>query len=103
MTIDKDRLLAAMQNAVEEVNLTLPPERQISSDPDAVLYGDGSALDSLGLVNFVMAAEQHVGDETGCDIVLASEAAMSRRRSPYRSLRSLAEYAAELVSGADAA
>ncbi|ULB11403.1 hypothetical protein ORIO_16180 [Cereibacter azotoformans] len=103
MNVDKSQLLKALQNAVEEVNLSLPADRQISSDPNAVLYGEGSPLDSLGLVNFVMAAEQHVGDETGLDIVLASESAMSRKRSPYRSLRSLADYAAEIAAGADAA
>lgn len=103
MTTDPNRLLAALHEAVAEVNLSLPPERQIATDPDAVLYGEGSPLNSLGLVNFVMAAEQHVGDATGLDIVLASEAAMSRKRSPYRSLRSLADYAAECAAGAQQA
>lgn len=103
MSYDQAQMLQALQNAVAEMNLTLPAEQQISSDPDSVLYGEGGFLDSLGLVNFVMSAEQHIGDETGLDIVLASEAAMSRRRSPYRSLRSLADYATELATQASAA
>lgn len=103
MSYDQAQMLQALQNAVAEMNLTLPAEQQISSDPDSVLYGEGGVLDSLGLVNFVMSAEQHIGDETGLDVVLASEAAMSRRRSPYRSLRSLAEYASELATQASAA
>ena len=103
MTYDHDQMLAALQNAVAELNLSLPDGKQLSADPDAVLYGEGSELDSLGLVNFIMSAEQHIGDETGLDIVLASEAAMSRRRSPYRSLRSLADYAVEIAAQASAA
>lgn len=99
MPLEFESALRAVQNAVAEINLSRPDDQQLSPDPDAVLFGDGSGLDSVGLVNVVMAAEQYVGDETGSDIVLASEAAMSRKRSPYRSLRALAEYAVEVSAG----
>lgn len=102
MTLTFDTALKAVQDAAREINLSLPAESQLSDDPDAVLFGDGSALDSMGLVNVVMAAEQYISDEIGDDIVLASEAAMSRKRSPYRSLRALAEYALEVSEGGGA-
>lgn len=99
MTLDYDTAVTAVQAAVAEINLTQAADAQISDDPDAVLYGEGSNLDSLGLVNVVMAAEQHVSDAMdGADIMLASEAAMSRKRSPYRSLRALADYAVEIAN-----
>jgi acyl carrier protein len=98
MSLDFETALKAVQSAVAEINLSRPPDQQLSTDPDSVLFGEGSTLDSLGLVNVVMAAEQYVGDEIGSDIVLASEAAMSRKRSPYRSLRALAEYAQEVAT-----
>lgn len=97
MSLNFDTALSAVQAAVREINLSLPDDKQLSDDPDATLFGDGSGLDSMGLVNVVMAAEQHISDETGEDIVLASEAAMSRKRSPYRSVRALAEYAVEMT------
>ena len=96
MPVSLDDALEAIRSAVAEINLSLPQERQISTDPDATLFGEGGQVDSLGLVNVVMAAEQHISDLSGGDIVLASEAAMSRRRSPYRTLRRLAEYAVEV-------
>lgn len=96
MAIDLEKALVATKSAMEEVNMSREADQQLSDDPDAVLYGDGSALDSIGLVSVVMAVEAHVGDLTGEDVVLASEAAMSRKRSPYRSLRALAEYAVEM-------
>lgn len=102
MSLTYETALNAMEGAVDEMNLSLPEDKQLSKDPDAVLFGPGSLLDSVGLVNLVMAAEQHLGDSTGEDIVLASESAMSRKRSPYRSLRALAEYAVE-ISTADQA
>lgn len=103
MPMTFDTAQAAVQSAVDEMNLSLPEDKQLSKDPDAVLFGEGSHLDSVGLVNLVMAVEQHLGDATGEDIVLASEAAMSRKRSPYRSLKALAEYAVELSSETQAA
>lgn len=101
MLLDLNPVLRAVKSAVAEINLSRPDDQQLSDDPDAVLFGKGSALDSLGLVNVVMAAEQYIGDETGHDIVLASEAAMSRKRSPYRSLRALSEYAVEISGQGD--
>ncbi len=94
--LDYDAALAAVTTAAEEINLSMAPETQISTDPDAVLFGEGSPLDSVGLVQVVMAAEATLADATGLDIVLASEAAMSRKRSPYRSLKLLVEYAVEM-------
>lgn len=103
MTLDFDTAMAAIRNAVAEINLSRPEDNQLSDDPDAVLFGEGSDLDSLGLVTVVMAAEQNIGDEIGTDVMLASEAAMSRKRSPYRSLRALAEYAVEAHNNSQAA
>jgi len=103
MSLNFETALSAVESAADEMNLSLPQDRQLSKDPDAVLFGPGSQLDSVGLVNLVMAAEQYVGDATGEDIVLASEAAMSRKRSPYRSLRALAEYAVEVAGAGDEA
>ncbi len=103
MALDFDTAFAAMQAAAEEINMSRPEGEAISTEPDAVLYGEGSGLDSVGLVQVVMAAEAHVADAMGVDLILASEAAMSRKRSPYRSLRALAEYAIEVAANEDAA
>jgi len=94
--IDYDTAFGAISAAVDEINLSQPEGAKVSKDPDAVLFGEGSAVDSVGLVQVVMAAEAHLAEQTGIDVVLASEAAMSRKRSPYRSLRLLAEYAVEV-------
>ena len=65
---------------------------------DTILFGEGAALDSLNLVNLVMMVEQNIMMETGAEVLLASEAAMSRKRSPYRSVKALADYAAEVAA-----
>lgn len=95
--LDYETALEAMRAAVTEINDSRAPDARVSADEDAVLFGEGSPLDSLSLVQVVMAAEGYLSEMAGVDLVLASEAAMSRKRSPYRSLRNLAEYAVEMA------
>jgi hypothetical protein len=62
-----------------------------------VIYGPGGSLDSLGLVNFLADLEYRLADAFGRELVLASEKAMSRSRSPFRDAHSLADYVVELL------
>lgn len=97
MSLTRDQAIAAIFNAIDEMNPQLSAERQLTKVEDGMIYGEGAPLDSLDLVNLVMAVEQHIMDLTGDELVLASEAAMSRKRSPYRSVGALAEYAVEVA------
>ena len=72
------------------------PER-FNRIPEVVLFGQDGNLDSLTLVSFLVAVEGRVEDETGRTVRLVSEKAMSRKHSPFRTLKSLAEYVEELL------
>ncbi len=61
------------------------------------IFGPGCPLDSLGLVSFIADLEYRLGEEFGREIVLASEQAMSRSRSPFRDADALTEYILELL------
>jgi acyl carrier protein len=69
-------------------------------DPSTQLFGERGLLDSVGLVSLVVAVEQELADELGIDVGLADERALSQRTSPYRTVASLAEYAASQVADA---
>ncbi|HRP63673.1 MAG TPA: hypothetical protein PK400_10295 [Phycisphaerales bacterium] len=75
----------------------------IAVNDDTPLMGEGSAVDSLGLVMIVTGYEAKLNETFDAGIVLASEAAMSMRRSPFRSVGALAEYAEQLLTEANAA
>ncbi|MEL7546793.1 MAG: hypothetical protein AAGJ84_09085 [Pseudomonadota bacterium] len=102
MSLNRTQALQAVYNAIEELNPQLQDDRQLQPDEHCLIFGEGAPLDSLDLVNLVMAVEQHIMDLTGDELVLASEAAMSRKRSPYRSVGALADYAVELANGVSA-
>jgi hypothetical protein len=72
---------------------TLPP----GTGEHSRLFGGDAPLDSLGLVNFLADLEYRLSEEFGCDVVLASELAMSRQRSPFRDVPALTEYVLELM------
>jgi acyl carrier protein len=62
------------------------------------LFGPQSALDSLGLVNVLLEVEQAVAERIGVTITLASEEALSRSKSPFRTAGTLAEYLVSLLN-----
>lgn len=58
---------------------------------DTALIGSNRVLDSMGLVNFIVDIETAFLDED-VEISLTSEAAMSGRISPFRSIGSLCNF-----------
>ncbi len=67
-------------------------------DTQTPLFGEAGVLDSVGLVSLVVAVEQALQDELGIQVSLADERALSQQNSPYRTIESLASYAASMVS-----
>ncbi|MEM6898691.1 MAG: hypothetical protein AAF583_02810 [Pseudomonadota bacterium] len=102
MSLKREHALQAIYNAIDELNPQLQDGKRLDAEEDALIFGEGAPLDSLDLVNLIMAVEEHIMDLAGEELVLASESAMSRKRSPYRSVRALADYAVEVASAVDA-
>jgi acyl carrier protein len=90
-------ILNLIYDAIDEVNQQLPPAQQLAKSADTVLFGKAAQLDSLGLVNLVVAIEQRLGDEFGVAVMLANEKAFSQKSSPFRTVGSLAEYVTVLL------
>jgi hypothetical protein len=68
-----------------------------ASGVNPAIFGQGGPLDSLGLVNFLADLEYRLEEEFGEEVVLASERAMSRSRSPFRDAAALTDYVVELL------
>jgi hypothetical protein len=82
--------LEAIRSLVVEM---LP--RPVSSGE--TIFGTGGVLDSLDLVNYLADLEYRIEQVFGREVVLASETAMSRSRSPFRDVPALTEYIFELL------
>jgi hypothetical protein len=70
----------------------------VAKSPETKLFGPDGTLDSLGLVAFLVSVEQRVAEKLGVSLTLANENAMSQKKSPFRTMRSLAGYIEELLA-----
>jgi D-alanine--poly(phosphoribitol) ligase subunit 2 len=95
----RDRILDVIYVTIEELNEELEPEVRLERAPETMLYGEYGQLDSLRLVQLLVAAEQRIEDEFGVSLILADEHALARTTSPFRSVGTLADYVADRLEG----
>jgi acyl carrier protein len=94
--LKRDDVVRAIYDAVGRANELREPSQQITCTEDSVLFGPGG-LDSLGLVSLILDVEEAVNSKSELQLTLANERAVSRRRNPFRDVRSLADYVMVLV------
>ena len=87
-------LLFKIEEFIDENEIKL--EKEI--DADTRLIGSSSIFDSIELVTFIVDVEQHLDEKFNMQIQLASDRAMSRRTSPFISIRTLTDYIFEIVN-----
>jgi len=95
---DSNKLTQAIFDAIDEINEQIPKEQQrLTKSVDTVLFGESGKLDSLGLVNLIVATEQKLEELFEISITLADEKAMSQKNSPFRTVGTLTEYISKLM------
>jgi len=90
--IRKEQVLEMIYECIDELNEQKISAETLVKDKDEIFYGKNGKLDSLGLVNLVVAVEEKIEDKTGIPVVLADERAMSQEQSPFSTVQALAEY-----------
>jgi len=91
--MDEDAARRLVYDAIDIVNRQLPAPKRLQKAPDTILVGAGGALDSLGVVNFVIALEEQVAEATGAAAQLLDENILGDG-SPFHTVGSLARYIA---------
>lgn len=94
----RDQIAETVLRAIDNLNPQLPTDRQLERSLTARLFGREAPLDSLGLVNFIVAVEEQLSDDLDLTITLANEKAMSRKTSPFRSVDVLIDFVMEMLS-----
>jgi len=79
-------------STINIMNENLDEVIQVKDGLDTVLYGNGGKLDSLDLINLIVAVEQNIEDEFDVPVTLADERAVSQEHSPFRTVGSLVDY-----------
>jgi acyl carrier protein len=96
--VKNDQIMEAIFRAIDDVNQLLPKEERLEKNLDAGLYGEMGTLDSLGLVNLIVATEERIEEFFGILITLADERAMSKKHSPFRTVGTLADHLSVILA-----
>lgn len=98
--VDDQKYLNVIYAAVEQHNATAEEDRRVEQAPEAVLFGHGSKLDSLGFISVIVAVEEMIQEEFEVTVSIADERALTQTPSAFRTLGSLATHIAGLVKEA---
>jgi len=82
--------------AIHELGEDLEIAALQNADDQTALIGSRSDVDSITLVSLIVDVEEKLASELDLNVTLADERAMSRRRSPFRTVATLTEYVVEL-------
>jgi len=93
----KDRVIQAIFRAIDDFNRQVPGEKQLEKSAETVLFGHSGKLDSLGLVDLILATEERIMEEFDISITLADEKAMSQKKSPFMTVATLADYIGHIL------
>lgn len=86
----REQVLKSIFSAIEEVNEMLSEEERLKSSETTLLSGDAGELDSLGLINFMVALESRVNEEFELSLSLIEE--LENPEQPLKSVGSLADF-----------
>ena len=92
-----DKILQLIGETIDELNLQRGPDERLDKAPEALLFGGGGLLDSLGFVNLVADLEGRLEAEFGQWINLVDEQLLAREDSPFQSAVRLAAHIEELL------
>lgn len=89
-----DKIAQLIYHAIDSVNELRSKDEQIKKDPEARLLGGPEGLDSLGMVNLIVAVEQQIEERCHVVVDLADDELMALKGDPFATVGSLADYVA---------
>lgn len=89
--MDKQTIKEVVIGALELTNQSRSAEMQVPITPETILFGQNGHLDSMALVALLLDIEDALL-ETGVEISISDEKAMSQANSPFKDIESLTDY-----------
>jgi acyl carrier protein len=97
MKISKEQVITIILSTLNDLIETLPNDQRFKPEITTKLFGEGSPIDSLTLVSFIVELEAVFSTELNTEIVLTDDRAMTREKSPFESADELANYIVEIT------
>ncbi|MFC1484354.1 hypothetical protein ACFL5M_00860 [Candidatus Neomarinimicrobiota bacterium] len=94
----KDRVLQTLFDIIDHFNQQRDANDQLEKSVETILSGEGGQLDSLGLINLIVAVEQKMEDEFHSTVILTDIDVLSSTNGPLHTIGSLASYLLEKIN-----
>ena len=91
-------IYSAIDNLNSQNNLTVQNGEIITKALTTKLFGADSGIDSIMLVTLIVLVETEVNAWFGTQITIADDRAMSCQHSPFKTVKTLAEYVLTLLN-----
>lgn len=98
--MDRATLIESMTGLLKAAVDAQGEQHQMDVLPDSALVGAEAVLSSLALVTYILDVEAFLDSDHGTQVTLVNEDALSRSKSPFRTVETLADYILELSGGA---
>lgn len=98
VSLSKEELIPALLALLQDTLDQQGAGEAIPAESGSPLIGGEAVVTSLRLVSFIADVETLLADDYGWTVTLVSEQALSRTRSPFRSVETLAAYIVELAA-----
>lgn len=95
----KSKVLNVIYDVIDQVNNVLSKDMQLEKFPDTVLIGPSGKLDSLGYINFIIAAESQISETFDISIDWTGQNVMLQ--SSLYSVDALADYICSILERND--
>ena len=95
---NQESALANIMLCIDRINEQLPLDQRIVKDKETLLFGAGSTLDSLSLINLIVEVEELVSLTLGKRISVLEAALMNADSAQFSSVGDLAKWIAESTS-----
>src|SRR5260370_5212085 len=92
-----DGIFRGVCEPIDQITRESSARKPRDKGPDTPLYGSASDLDSLGLINLVVAVEQNVEKKSAIPISLVDDRALSQEQSPFLTVQTLFDYIQKLL------
>jgi hypothetical protein len=91
--MDREQAQRIVYETIDVVNQQLPAAKRLRKSPATVIAGPGGALDSLGVITFVITLEDKVGEAVGTSVQLLDRDVLGDG-SPLQTVAALTEFVA---------
>ena len=94
---ERDKILQCIYDAVDEVNEQLPGDQTLEKSLDTVLLGESGKLESIDLVNILVATEENIEEAFDVPVSITDERAVSEKNSPFTTIGTLSDFISNLL------